>query len=119
MAKILIADDSNAAANQLRSILEKAGHQVIRASSGQQAVEMSRTETPAAVFMDVVMENMDGFRATREILEHATTKDLPIIMVTSKKQKADKVWAQLQGAKGYITKPYTDQQILDELNKVL
>lgn len=119
MAKLLVIDDSTADSDNLKKVLQNAGHQVIVANSGQEGIEASQKADFDAIFMDVVMDNIDGYRATREILENDKTKHIPIIMVTSKKQKADKVWAQLQGAKGYVTKPYADQAILDELSKVL
>lgn len=119
MAKVLVVDDNPADMLNLRGMLERAGHQVITASSGSEAVETVRTQALQAVFMDVVMENMDGYRATREIMEQTPDKAPPIIMVTSKNQKADKVWAQLQGAKGYVVKPYTQEQILEALSQAL
>ena len=50
---------------------------------------------------------MDGFAATRAIGGDAATKSIPVVLVTSKNQKADRVWAQMLGVKGYVTKPYT------------
>jgi len=61
---------------------------------------------------------MDGFAATRELSANAVTKSIPVVFVTSKAQKADKVWAQMQGGKGYVTKPYTADQIVEQLKAV-
>jgi twitching motility two-component system response regulator PilH len=58
---------------------------------------------------------MDGFAATRALRGDAETKDIPVVLVTAKDQKADKAWGQMLGAKGYITKPYTDEQILTQV----
>jgi twitching motility two-component system response regulator PilH len=119
MSKILVVDDSPTELNHLSDILTKAGHHVVRGISGREALEISRRELPQLIFMDVVMEDMDGFNATREILEQEATKHIPIVMVTSKNQKADKVWAQMQGAKGYLVKPYTAEQVLEQLRILL
>ena len=119
MSKLLVVDDSPTDRNYLADMLGKAGHQVIRASSGNEALERCRTEKPDLIFMDVVMENMDGYNATREILEQDETRDTPVVMVTSKNQKADKVWAQMQGAKGYVVKPFTEEDILEQLRNLL
>ncbi len=119
MSKVLIVDDSGVEIARLSEILTRAGHHVVTAASGNEALAKSRSEKPKLIFMDVVMEDMDGFSATREILEQEDTADIPVVMVTSKNQKADKVWAQLQGAKGFITKPYTEDQILEQLRQLL
>ena len=73
---------------------------------------------PDCVVMDVNMPVMDGFAATRALRNDPNTKDLPVVLVTAKNQKADKAWGQMLGAKGYITKPYTDADVLDVLRNL-
>jgi twitching motility two-component system response regulator PilH len=119
MSKLLVVDDSVTEQKHLSEILEKAGHKVTIASSGTEAISRAMADKPDLIFMDVVMEDMDGFNATREILEQEENRDVPVVMVTSKNQKADKVWAQMQGAKGYIVKPYTDAEVMEQLQKFL
>ena len=67
--------------------------------------------------MDVIMENKDGFEACREIISNKDTKNIPIVFVTAKCQKADRVWAGLQGGKGLIAKPFTPDQIVSQINE--
>lgn len=119
MSKLLVVDDSPTDLNYISDILTKAGHNVIRATSGREALELSLREKPQLIFMDVVMEDMDGFNATREILEREETRNIPVVMVTSKNQKADKVWATMQGAKGYLVKPCTAEQVLGQVRELL
>lgn len=69
--------------------------------------------------MDVNMPEMDGFAAIRNLRNDPETKGIPVVLVTSKDQKADKAWGQMLGAKGYITKPYTDEQVLDTVRDIL
>ena len=102
----------------LRSIITGAGHIALEATSGRQAVELANTEQPDMIFMDIVMQGEDGYDACREIKANRQTKRIPVVFVTSKNQKADRVWAELQGAKGFITKPYKPEQILDEIEKI-
>jgi twitching motility two-component system response regulator PilH len=64
------------------------------------------------------MAEMDGFQATREILKSPELKHVPVVFVTSKCSKADLVWAQLVGGKALVCKPYTAEQILDQIPKV-
>lgn len=115
--KILLVEDSRTDMAYLRSIISGAGHVAIEATSGRQAVELANIEQPDIIFMDIVMQGEDGYDACREIKASRQTRSIPVIFVTSKQQKADRVWAELQGAKGFITKPYEPQQILDEIEK--
>jgi len=113
--KALIVDDSPADIANLKSILSDAGCMVVTASSGQEAVEKAKTEKPGIIFLDIVMPDMDGYEACRILSADPVTKGIPVVFVTSKGQKADKVWGQMQGAKGHIAKPYSPDQITDQL----
>jgi twitching motility two-component system response regulator PilH len=110
--KALVVDDSAADLANLKSILSDAGCMVVTATSGKEAIDKAKTEHPTLIFLDVVM---DGYEACRLLSQDAGTKSIPVVFVTSKGQKADKVWGELQGAKGHITKPYTADQIVDQL----
>ena len=113
--KVLLVDDSPTDLANIRTIVAVAGYSVLTASSGNEAVELARNEMPDLIFMDIVMEGADGYDACREITQNGETKNIPVIFVTSKNQKADRVWAELQGGKAFITKPYTPDQILDQI----
>jgi twitching motility two-component system response regulator PilH len=67
------------------------------------------------IFLDIIMPDQDGFGTCRKLAANSETKGIPVVFVTSKNQKADRIWAQMQGAKGFITKPYAPQEILDQL----
>ena len=110
--KVLIVDDARPDLMNLERIVSSAGYTTITATNGQQAVEISKAQLPDVILMDVNMDTMDGFAATRAIGGDAATKTIPVVLVTSKSQKADRVWAQMLGVKGYVTKPYTPDQIL-------
>ena len=110
--KILVVDDAKYYVDQMQEILNEAGYEVITASSGKTALEKAKKALPKLIFMDVVMPEMDGFAACRALTHNEKTKHIPIAVVSSKDQEVDKVWAELQGAKAYITKPYSAKQIL-------
>ena len=116
-SKVLVVDDSKPDLEKLRSIVANAGHDVVTAISGQEAIEKAISAQPDLIFMDVIMENKDGFEACREIIANKDTKDIPIVFVTGKCQKADRVWAELQGGKALIGKPFTSDEIVSEINK--
>ncbi len=118
MKRILVVDDSIAFCNNMESILTKAGHQVRAVSDGNQAVEATKNYNPHLIFMDVNMPVVDGFAATRLLKADPATKDIPLVFLTSKDQKADKVWGQILGANGYLTKPCDDESIIREVNRV-
>jgi twitching motility two-component system response regulator PilH len=114
--KILVVDDSTVDLMNLQNIVSDAGYTVITAGSGVEAISKAKSEKPDLIFMDVVMQQMDGYQACREIIHDDSTKDIPIIFVTSKGQKADRLWAEMQGGKALIQKPYTPEQIIEQIN---
>jgi len=115
MSRILIVDDAQADRQNLQRIVSEAGHLTLLAESGAQALELAKRDKPDLILMDVNMPGMDGFAATRTLRADEATKHIPVVLVTGKDQKADKAWGQMLGAKAYVTKPYTREQILAQL----
>ncbi len=115
--KVLVVDDSPAHLEILKNVVSSAGCSVIVAASGKEAVALTKSEKPDLVLMDIVMDDMDGYGACREIIADSETKDIPVVFVTSKKQRADRLWAEKQGAKGLISKPFEDEEILETIRK--
>ncbi|MFZ6760098.1 response regulator [Undibacterium sp. Ji50W] len=115
MKKALVVDDSMAELANIKTILTDAGYVVVTASSGKETLEKAKAEKPSIIFLDIVMPEMDGYEACRSLSQDPATKGIPIVFVSSKSQKADRIWGQLQGAKGYVSKPYTADQIIDQL----
>ncbi len=113
--KVLIVDDSRPDLLNLEKIVSGAGVLVLTAASGKEAVQKANADKPDLIFMDVNMAEMDGYAATRTLQGSAETKSIPVVFVTSKSQKADKVWGQMVGGKGYVTKPYSSDQILEQM----
>lgn len=115
MPTILICDDSAAELANLRSILTDAGWHSVTASNGSEAVQKASAEKPSLIFLDIIMPDMDGYEACRQLQANAETKSIPVVFISSKNQKADQIWAKMQGAKALIGKPYSSDQILDTL----
>ena len=111
MARILIVDDSPSQLMSIRRIVEKLGHDALTAEDGAAGVEAAKRELPDLVLMDVVMPNLNGFQATRAISREPTTRHIPVILVTTKDQDTDRVWGMRQGAKAYITKPFSEAEL--------
>ncbi len=112
MARILVVDDSRTEIHVLKGMLEKAGHEVETAYSGEEGVEVARRARPDVILMDVVMPGVNGFQATRQLSRDPSTAQIPVIMVTTKDQDADKIWARRQGAKDYLVKPVREKDLL-------
>jgi len=116
--KVLVVDDSATDRKNLEQICSGAGYAVITAKSGTEAVDKAKSEKPDAVLLDVIMPGMNGFKACRTINTDPVTNHIPVVLVSGKGEKTDRVWGEEQGARGYITKPYTAEQILDQLQKL-
>lgn len=114
-AKVLVVDDTAAHLQQLKEIVTEAGYQVITASSGREAVEKTRSEKPSMVFLDIVMDDLDGYGACREITGDETTRDIPVVFVSTKNSRADRLWAEKQGARGLLSKPIDSEEIVNHL----
>ncbi len=115
---ILVADDSLTERTHLTRILETAGYTVIGATSGNEAAAMAEEHQPDLVFLDIIMEDGDGYRACRTIRRNEITRHIPVIMVSSKSNPVDKKWAEKQGATAYVVKPYADKEIIQALKAV-
>lgn len=117
--KILVVDDSKTELHFLSDVLTKRGYQVRTAENGEDAMRRLGEDKPDLILMDVVMPGQNGFQLTRSITRDSRFTGVPVIMCTSKNQETDKVWGMRQGAKAYITKPFTENQLIDVINSLL
>lgn len=101
------------------NLLARQGHQVLTAATGSDGVSLATEEQPDIILMDVVMPGINGFQATRQITRNDVTSHIPVIIVSSKSQDADKVWGERQGACGYLTKPVDDRTLISAVNELL
>jgi twitching motility two-component system response regulator PilH len=118
MARILIVDDSPSQLLGIQRIVEKLGHQILTATDGAAGVETAKAELPDLVLMDVVMPNLNGFQATRTLDRDEATRHIPVILVTTKDQDTDRMWGMRQGAKAYITTPFSEDELSEVLERV-
>lgn len=119
MARILIVDDSPSQLMGIRRIVESLGHEALIAEDGAAGVEAAKRELPDLILMDVVMPNLNGFQATRSITRDPATKHIPVVLVTTKDQETDKVWGMRQGARAYITKPFSDRELSETIENAI
>jgi twitching motility two-component system response regulator PilH len=118
LQKILICDDSQTDLMSLKNALQSANCIIISVNNADDAVKKAKSEKPDVIFLDIVMPGMDGYAACRTLRNDPETKDIPVIFVSSKHQKADRVWAQMQGARDLIAKPFEPKQITEKLAQI-
>ena len=109
---ILVADDNESNRELLSSLLGQEGYQTIPVTDGQQALEQLSGLSIDLALLDVVMPERNGFQVCRDLKGNADFNMIPVIMVTSKDSASDKFWGQQQGADGYVTKPFTREDLL-------
>jgi twitching motility two-component system response regulator PilH len=112
---ILVVDDSATDRQYLTDLLSKHGYKVSSAASAEEALAKVKQARPDLVLMDVVMPGQNGFQATRTLTTEEATKDIPVIICSTKGQETDKVWGMRQGAKDYIVKPIKQADLLAKI----
>lgn len=116
--KILVVDDSPTERFALIEFLSKQGFSVVTAENGEDGVVKSKAELPDLILMDVVMPGINGYQATRTISRDESTRNIPIIMTTSKDAETDKIWGMRQGAFDYMTKPLDLDELLKKIQAI-
>ncbi len=119
MPKILIVDDSRTELEFMRNVLTQSAYTTLMANNGEEGIDLAKREQPDAILMDVVMPGLNGFQATRKLSKDPATADIPVIVVSTKGQETDKVWAKRQGAKAYLTKPVDAALLIATIEQVL
>ena len=113
--KALVVDDIATERVALIKILKKLGIDAIEATTGREAIDKTGSEKPDVIFMDVVMPDMNGFQACREITRNEATKSIPIIMVSTKNRAPDEFNGKANGARDYIFKPADEKRVASSL----
>src|SRR5271169_883136 len=118
--KILVVDDSKTALMMEREILEKrTNYQCVTAADGQEAVEKAQQEHPDLVLMDVVMPRMNGFEACKMMRQQASTREIPIVLVTTRSEESYMEAGFQSGCNDYITKPVDGAELVALLQSYL
>ncbi len=111
MTKILVVDDSPSEKHLITNYLSNSGYHVINANNAQEALEQTSLQKPDIIVTDVIMPGMNGFELCRILKKDPETKDIRIVICTSKNQNIDRLWGMKSGADIYITKPFTEEDI--------
>ena len=112
MHTILVVDDTLSELELMTRYLKEGGFTVIVATDAKDAMAKAVNHKPDAIVTDVVMPGMSGFELCRNLKKNEATQKVPIVVCTSKNQELDRLWGLKQGADVYITKPFTQEDLL-------
>jgi CheY-like chemotaxis protein len=117
--KVLIIDDSTTSCFYMAQALQKAGYNVITASDGQEGMMRILQEHPQCLILDVILPGISGFALCRQLRAQDALRSLPIILVSSKNTAIDQSWGLRQGANRYLSKPFTEEMLVQAVGEVL
>ncbi|MGB2600260.1 MAG: response regulator [Candidatus Omnitrophota bacterium] len=117
--KILVVDDEPHTVKMVESRLKANGFDVITAGSGREGLKKAQEKAPDLILLDILMPEMDGHETLSRLKESAETKNIPVIMFTSKGQVEDVERSSYAGAVDYIIKPFDPIAMLDKIKKAL
>lgn len=116
MSKILIVDDEQKIRLMLRKYAEFEGHEVTEAADGMAAVLLCREQDFDAIVMDVMMPELDGFSACREIFK---SKQIPVLMLSARGEEYDKIHGFELGIEDYVVKPFSPKELMLRLHVLI
>ena len=114
---VLVVDDSPTDRQLATSLLQKQGYSVTTAVDGEDALEKIAAAPPPVVVLDIILPKMNGYQVLRQLKASPETRNVKVILVSSKSQEADRYWGLKQGADDYIAKPYPDEALLAAVAK--
>lgn len=117
--KILLVDDSSTVLLLHRMMLSHCGYELLTARDGQEALDKASTERPDLIFLDVIMPRMDGFQTCRVLRSRSETKNVPIILVTTRGEPHYVRQGFESGCTDYITKPFDGEELLAKVRSHL
>ncbi len=119
MPKVLVIDDDPVIVQLLRVNFEIEGFEVISAADGKEGFERAKADRPDVVLSDIMMPRMDGLALVTQLKADASTRALPVILLSAKAQNAEVQQGLDAGADDYVTKPFDPLELIDRVNAVL
>ncbi|MBE7380078.1 MAG: response regulator [Leptolyngbya sp. SIO1E4] len=116
---VLVVDDTPSEMALMSHYLRERGCLVITTNSAREALTKAAQQQPDVIVTDVVMPGMSGFELCRSLKKHPETAHVPIVICTSKSNDIDRLWGMRQGADAYLTKPYTQEQLVQVVSSVM
>jgi DNA-binding response OmpR family regulator len=117
--KVLVVDDSWTELTMIATPLRNSGFEVVTAVDGDEAVEKVFRERPQCIVLDVVLPKQSGFQVCRKLKSSELSRHIPIILLTSKNTPLDRSWGLRQGADLYMTKPFSEEELVANVRRLL
>jgi two-component system response regulator VicR len=118
--RLVYIEDEEEMIDLVRLILSRRGYEVMGANGGREGLDLVRRELPDLVLLDLMMPDMDGWDVYQQMKSEEKTREIPVIVVTAKAQSIDKVLGlHIAKVEDYISKPFSPQELLDSVEKVL
>lgn len=114
---IMIVEDSQTDMRIAESICIENGYETVAVTEGDKVLSTALEKKPDLILLDVILPNKNGFQVCRQLKSNPETQGINIVIVSSKDQASDKFWGKKQGADDYITKPYTEGELLAAIEK--
>ncbi len=119
MVTILVVDDSQSLRKIVGELLNPLGVKVIEASNGIEAQKRMQETTPDLVITDLVMPQMNGYQLCRWIKNNTSTRNIPVVICSTKSEDHDRYWGMKQGADAYLIKPFEGIELLKTIQYIL
>ncbi len=119
MRKVLIADDEHNIRHILDFSLNAEGFDVVSAENGEDAFTLAVNELPDIIILDVMMPGRGGIETCKVLKDDERTAEIPVILLTAKSTREDRDMGKAAGADGYITKPFSPQNVIDSVQSLL
>ena len=103
----------------MQNVLDHAGYFSVAIHDPTRLEHTIEKEQPNLILMDVVMPERNGFQACRELKGNADYAQIPVVMVSSKNSESDRFWAKQQGADGYVVKPFSREELLSTVSRLV
>jgi len=117
--KILVADDEVFMLRLLEMTFKKGGYEVVSCRDGKEALATAATALPQLIVLDIMMPGLDGLGALRLLKENPATRDIPVVVLSGKGHALTKIDAVMAGAVLFLAKPFSPNQLLGEVQKIL
>jgi len=117
--KVLVVDDSWTELTMIATPLRNSGFDVVTAVDGDEALEKVFREHPQCIVLDVVLPKQNGFQLCRKLKSLDVSRDIPIILLTSKNTPLDRSWGLRQGPDMYMTKPFNEEELVDNVRRLV
>jgi len=117
--KILVVEDEETLLELESILLTSKGYNVEVAMDGKSALELVANMKPDLVLLDIMIPEIDGFEVCRQIKANEATRHIPVVMLTAKKSRDDRVMSEQVGADLYITKPFKTSMVIESIQRLL